>query len=524
MSSWPKFVGGCKSRLSAIARSLFLGREHWETKYSNLCQRYREMRSQLSDAITQLKSRQKDLEGLIAKLEQEVEDLKADQQQPDEQFVLPKDPHVKGQKYGAKTIELAVNLGRKIGLRPTIEAMKIVYESLGIDWNVPAYQTLRTWMQRVGIARQQAVEHRDDWIWLADLSIQVGKETFMGVLGIPQTKLPPKGQAICLDDLHPLVVKPIMGGWNKQKVETMYRQTIEKFGRPVAVVTDGADELRTPIKSLAKQGKPIRLVRDVKHFLANLMKKTLSESNFHEFSKAAYSTHSKIQQTELGHLAPPMCKQKARFMNLEPLINWGAMVLWQFQHPDSDGRKGISDERLETKLGWIRGYRTQLAQWKKLQEIVSATLKFTTMFGLSKHCDRELRCKLEPLATSNFSRKFLDQIINFMAEQEKQLKGIDRLPCSTEILESAFAKFKQLEKQHAHGGFTHILAAFPTLLKPVTNDEITRSFALVQVKHIGAWVDANLPKTLTARVHVAYDEYRNDIQTNHRATCCAAMT
>ncbi len=77
------------------------------------------------------------------------------------------------------------------------------------------------------------------------------------------------------------------------------------------------------------------------------MKKTLSDTEFHEFSKAAYSTHSKIQQTELGHLAPPMCKQKARFMNLEPLLNWGQMVLWQFQHPESDGRKCIQTSVLE---------------------------------------------------------------------------------------------------------------------------------------------------------------------------------
>jgi hypothetical protein len=524
MSSWPKFIGGCKSRFSAIARSCFLSRERWVTKYSNLCQRYREMRSQLSGTIAQLKCRQRELEKLVAKLEQEVEGLKADQKQPEEQFALPEDPHVKGQQYGAKTIELAVNLGRKIGLRPTIAALEVVYEALGIDWGIPAYQTLRTWMQRVGIARQQTVEHRDDWIWFADLSIQVGQETFMGILGIPQAKLPPEGQAICMDDLHPLVVKPIVGGWNKQKVETMYRQTIEKFGRPVAVVTDGADELRTPIKSLSKHGKTIRMVRDVKHFLANLMKKTLSETNFHEFSKAAYGTNSKIQQTELSHLAPPMCKQKARFMNLEPLLNWASMVLWQFQHSASDGRKGISDERLKEKLGWIRGYRKQIAQWGPLQEIVSTTLTFTNLFGLSKHCSRELRRKLEPLAKSNLSRKFLDQIINFIAEQEKQLKGIDRLPCSTEILESAFGKFKQLERQHAHGGFTHILAAFPTLLKPVTVHEVNRSFERVQVKHIDTWVEANLPKTLTARVHMAYDESRNGTKPKKRATCCAAMS
>lgn len=521
MSSWPKFIEGCKSRFSAIARSCYMSRELWRSKYRKLCDRYRAMRASMSETIAGLKRRENELEQLVAQLKNQLNVIQADSRAK-EQYVLPENPAVKGQHFGAKTIELAVNLGREVGLRPAIRAMEIMFQSLDIPWELPVYQTLRTWMQRLGIARQQTVKKRKDWIWLDDLSIQVGRETFMAIVGIPKAKLPRPGQAICLDDLSPLALKPIAGGWDKEKVGTIYQQTIEKFGQPIAAVTDGADELRTPYKSLENEGNPIRLIRDVKHFLANLMKKTLSDTGFHEFSTTAYGTHSKIQQTELGHLAPPMCKQKARFMNLEPLLNWGRMILWQFQHPESDGRKGITNDRLEAKLGWIRDYRHALEQWGQLQDIVSATLKRTNRFGLHKQCASELHSELQPLAKSNISRKFLDQIIGFISCQEEQLKGLDRLPCSTEILESAFGKFKQLEKQHAHGGFTHLLAAFPTLLKPVSVSEVIRSFAIVKIKDIDHWVDANLPKTLTARIQSAYDEYHAGPRKKKLATHCAA--
>jgi hypothetical protein len=36
---------------------------------------------------------------------------------------------------------------------------------------------------------------------------------------------------------------------------------------------------------------------------------------------------------------------------------------------------------------------------------------------------------------------------------------------STEILESTFALYKQLERQHSKGGFTSLLAGFGALLK-----------------------------------------------------------
>ena len=38
VSSWTNFVSQCKSRLSAIARSCYLGRAHWQRKFQEVSQ------------------------------------------------------------------------------------------------------------------------------------------------------------------------------------------------------------------------------------------------------------------------------------------------------------------------------------------------------------------------------------------------------------------------------------------------------------------------------------------------------
>jgi hypothetical protein len=87
---------------------------------------------------------------------------------------------------------------------------------------------------------------------------------------------------------------------------------------------------------------------------------------------------------------------------------------------------------------------------------------------------------------------------------------------STEILESTFALYKQLERQHSKGGFTGLLADFGALLKPATNESIRRAFSTVSVKDVRHWTREHLGATLTSKRLATYKEFRS--ATNLAAT------
>ena len=99
-----------------------------------------------------------------------------------------------------------------------------------------------------------------------------------------------------------------------------------------------------------------------------------------------------------------------------------------------------------------------------------------------------------------------DSLIEFVRRSSEKLAEGQRLPLSTEILESAFGLFKQLERQHSRGGFTSLLAAFGALLKPNTPASIRHSFAQTSVQQLRAWVTQNLPTTLASKRQTAYSE------------------
>jgi len=285
------------------------------------------------------------------------------------------------------------------------------------------------------------------------------------------------------------------------------------------VLVDGAVELREGAEALQKIRKNTVILRDFKHYAANVMKKIVGEDKrFCEFSTQLGRTRSAIQQTEVAQFTPPSPKPKARFMNLKSTLLWANMTLWHLSHPWSEARKDITAQRMNDKLGWLRKFRDDIQRWSACQDVVSASLTFINEQGLFKGAARQLR---DHFAAQNGdtskgktkagddSRKVLARLLKFIRDSESKLAEGQRLPISTEILESSFSLFKQLERQHSKGGFTSLLAAYGCLLHASTPKSIRRDFALISVKDMRTWVSEKLGKTLASKRQTAYREFRN---------------
>jgi hypothetical protein len=102
-----------------------------------------------------------------------------------------------------------------------------------------------------------------------------------------------------------------------------------------------------------------------------------------------------------------------------------------------------------------------------------------------------------------------ERLVHFVTAAEDPLKEGERLPMSTEILESTFALYKQLERQHSKGGFTSLPAGFGALLKPATDASIRRALSTVSVQEVNRWTRENLGATLTSKRLATYKEFRS---------------
>ena len=477
----------------SIARRL----EKCKKEIAELCKQRKQDQALLQQAKDEAESLRRELRELEIKV-QTLENQPAR---------LPIDPVLPCHHYGPRMVALAINLARESGLRSAESALQLFHDTYGIIGKVPHWTTIRTWMQRVGVAAiDLPLEAADDWVWMADHSCQIGDEKVLVVLAVRASKMPPPGSALKHEDLHVLVVQPGTQ-WKTEDVATVYETLAQKYGVPMALVVDGAPELRDAAEVLQKQRSDMVVLNDFKHKAANIMKATVGKDEpFTKFSSLLGSTRNAVQQTELAHLRPPSSKPKSRFMNLAAILHWAALILWLLDHPDAKGRAGITDERFTEKLGWVREFSEQIVIWNECQDVVSAGVTFMNEHGLFRGATEELRERMgEP--SSSLARDVKERLLDFTRESEKLLSEGQRLPISTEILESSFGLYKQLERQHAKGGFTSLLAAFGSLLRPVTPQSVKRDLARTSVKQMRAWVTKNLGSTLTSKRQTAYKEF-----------------
>jgi hypothetical protein len=391
-------------------------------------------------------------------------------------------------------------------LRGAPRLLEIFVQAAGWSWSVPHWTTGRLWLLRLGHGVLTMPKTKaDDWVWLIDHSVQVGQEKCLVILGIRLRDLPPAGQCLTHTDLCLLALVP-RKSWTRQEVDEQLEALALKTGIPRVIVDDHGVDISGGVQFFQDRHPQTVEIYDAKHKAACLLKGRLEKNpRWHDFQKLLTQTRCAIQQTELGFLTPPAPKPKARFMNLTATLRWAANVLAVLAQPPAVVQERIRPERLREKLGWLHGFSSDLNEWSEWQEVANAVVAFVNRQGISRNAAPALRRAL-PKTTHDSSHVLAEELVNFVAVQAQQAKPGERFPGSTEVLESCFGRFKQLEKQQARGGFTSLLLGFGALVTETTTRVVQKALDHSATKDISAWCNEHLGMTVFSQRKLAFAE------------------
>lgn len=427
-----------------------------------------------------------------------------------------------GHQFCVSLIVMAIALGKRVGFRAAADVLQIMFDSLKIPLAVPSHDAIEQWSLRLGVANlRQPFTPEDRVLWMVDHSTQIDQDKLLVIIGIRLADLPPPGKTLSLEKMKVLAVVPGQS-WKQADVLREYQQLAAHIGAPVYVLCDGAVELREPAEMLQKDGKNTVVLGDLKHVAANLLEKQIGRGErFASFMSQVGLTRSRVQQTELSHLSPPSLRQKSRFMNLGPLLQWAEMTLHHLNDSQSESRYGVTQERLDEKFGWLREYAADLAEWSRCQQVIDRTLHVINHEGLTSDTENLLTNKLEIFllgeqAMLTPSKNLAEQLVAFVGNAAAKLHAGERAWLSTEILESLFGQFKQMERQHSKGGFTRLIAAIPILCGRVTCESVRAGFQRVSSKDVTAWIAQRFGCTRNAKRNHAYREFRQCQRTKKR--------
>jgi hypothetical protein len=397
-----------------------------------------------------------------------------------------------------------------ISLRGSCSAVGGMHQ-IDVDWGfgfpVPHYTTVRLWLLRVGLHKlNRPKEQASDWVWIIDHSNQIGKEKCLVILGVRVSQLPPPGKEypLRLEQMEPIELEPV----TVSDKEVVYRQleaSAAKCGVPRAIIDDHGGDVAGGVE-LFRQVHPKTIeIYDITHKAACMLKARLeSDELWKAFAAKAGQTKCNIQQTELAFLVPPSQRSKARFMNLGTLIAWGAKTLAIVDNPGPEVLQYSTRERLEEKLGWLRQFREPLRAWSEMELTIDVTVDFVRTQGLYRGAAKHLRKRLREISVGQSARQLGEDLAKFVADQARQLRAGERLPASSEVIETCFGKFKSLEREQAKGGFTSLLLALAACVAERTQTVVHEALQKTKTEDVIAWVKTKLGATVGSKRRVAY--------------------
>ena len=389
-------------------------------------------------------------------------------------------------------------------LRGTARILAILADALGWWGDVPHWTTGRLWLLRLGHAALTVRKERaTDWAWLIDHSVQIGQEKCLAIVGVRLRDLPPPGQ--CLQQTHLKLISLLpRKSWTREEVDRALEAATDETGVPRVIVDDHGVDIAGGVNFFRQRHAGTLEIYDVKHKAACLLKGRLEKNpRWREFQAKLAATRCAIQQTELAFLVPPGPKPKARFMNLEPTMQWASKTLAVVQRPPSVVRDRVAPARLKEKLGWLEQFAPEIAEWSEWQVVVHVTVGFVNRQGLFRGVARKLRGAMPRLKHAS-ARSLAKELMKFVTRQARQTRIDERLPGSTEVLESLFGRFKQLEKQQSRGGFTTLLPAFGALLAETTTNAVETAMKQSRTRQIKEWCAEHLGTTLFGQRKLAY--------------------
>jgi hypothetical protein len=189
-------------------------------------------------------------------------------------------------------------------------------------------------------------------------------------------------------------------------------------------------------------------------------------------------------------------------MNVGKLVAWGAATLALLDEPARLVPLGIDEGRAREKLGWLQGYRAALGEWSGYQAVIDGTLDFVRRRGLYAGAAIDLAAAVPE--RSGPAEGLRADLIEFVRREGSKARPGERLPGTTEVVESCFGELKALEDGQSKGGFTGLVLSLGAMVSARTAEAIGEALERCRVRDVLAWCRETLGRSVQSQRQQAY--------------------
>jgi len=213
----------------------------------------------------------------------------------------------------------------------------------------------------------------------------------------------------------------------------------------------------------------------------------------------------------LAALAPPQQRSKARYMNVDVLVDWARESLRALDHRQALRKAGLDVRRVEEKLGWLRKFAPQVRRWGEMLAVIGAAEHYVRHEGIHAKAAEELAAVL-PKSAIPAVQRLRKQLLEFIAVESRQTREGERLLGSSEVLESIIGKFKHVAGERGQHGLTGMVLSIGALIGKQAVATVQTAMMEITTNEVWDWCRSHLGATVQSvrqRIRLALPPEQN---------------
>ncbi|MCP4400463.1 MAG: hypothetical protein GY801_24560 [bacterium] len=392
---------------------------------------------------------------------------------------------------------MALKLQTSASFRAVAKRSAIVRRSLKVPLQTAAPNTILLWIQKLGYyLLTRPKERADDWMIFLDHSIQLGPEKLFVVLGIRESQFDVQ-RPLCLQDLTPLC-EVVKGHWTGESVGQILRDLTQELGAIRYAVGDYGSDIKKGLR-LAD----IPHVHDVTHHIALILKALYaSDAEYLDITQRLARVRKQFGQTGAAHLIPPKQRKKSRYHNLKPLAEYGRHVQRYLSRAPAVNE---AEQRVCHVLTWVPSYRAFFDELLEISTLVGTIEWHLKHHGLSPTSIAAC-CQALDAATTAKGGQLKTRMLQYFQLTGTLLEGTECLLCTSDILESAFGKYKNYVSENSLAGITGLALCIAAFTSSLAAQELKDALEHTTTRDVHTWITDHVGPTLFKKRHEAFSE------------------
>jgi len=385
---------------------------------------------------------------------------------------------------------IVIKIETSISFRALDKEMLILSEFISSIDETPCNTTITNWILKIGYYELTKPKIKaTDWIILLDHSIQIGNQKVLVVYGVRQSELK-FDRALQYKDLTTLTIVS-KTKWTGQDVADEIIKLEKDLGKIIYAIGDYGGNIKKGLKICE-----IKHIHDLTHWMAlsveNLYK---NDEKYLSFSLKMSELRSKCLQSDIAHIIPPKQRKKSFYQNIKTISDWAVKSLQFLERENKNAKTYIKEKE---NLMWLKDYEGFIYELDSINQTICEIEKVLKTKGLStetiKTCNSILN--LSKLNKSEKGKKLKPMILNYLRQTLQLVPQNESLLCTSDILESAFGKYKNYVNSNPMACVTNLILSLAAFTCSLTEQEITKAIEKTKIKDIKKWTEDNIGKSV----------------------------